>query len=376
MSAVLRVAEARLFRLGLPLVHEFETSSHRKSTIEHILIRLLADDGTVAWGEIASPSDPYFTSETVETCWHIATRYLLPSLLNLTWEHPEQAVESWAEVRGNNFAKAGVDAAVWALFAQSADTSLAEALGGTQLQAAAGVSLGIERNPEELLKRVRTQVEAGYRRIKLKIRPGWDLTPVSAVRAEFPDISLQVDANGAYTEDGDNLASLRELDSYGLAMIEQPFAPRELLAHARLQSSIETPICLDESIETIADLTTAIDLDAARVINIKVSRMGGLTVARDAHDVAFARNIPVWCGGMHEFGVGRAANLALCSLPGFTLPSDVSGSAKYYARDIITEPIVASYGIVDVPRAKGLGREVDEAFVTEQANKIEVLTRD
>lgn len=368
MTASHRIVEARLQRVQLPLVHEFETSSHRKKELEHILIRLRGDDGSVAWGEIASPSDPYYAAETIDTCWLIAERYLVPSLLAAEWETPAEAALSWAGVRGNNFAKAGVDAAVWALHAQSTGSSLASALGGTRRESVAGVSLGIERKIDTLIGQVEAHVAAGYSRVKLKIRPGWDTVPVAAVRAGFPTLIVQVDANGAYSESAENLAALRALDRFDLAMIEQPFAPRDLLAHARLQRVIATPICLDESIETVDDLLTAVHLKAARIVNIKVSRMGGLTPARDAHDAAQQAGLPVWCGGMHEFGIGRAANLALCSLAGFSLPSDISGSDKYYARDVLTTPIVARNGVVDVPEYVGLGVCVDEEFVAAQTN--------
>lgn len=359
----MKIVEARLQRVRLPLVHEFETSSHRKRYLEHILVRLRGDDGNTAWGEIASPSDPFYAAETVETCWIVAEQYLLPRLLGAEWESPEEAAHTWASVRGNEFAKAGVDAAVWTLHAAATGRSLSSALGGTRTEAIAGVSLGIEKTVEELIKQVREQVGFGYSRIKLKIRPGWDAAVVRAVRSEFPTATLQVDANGAYSETPEHLSALRSLDGFGLAMIEQPFAPRDLLAHARLQAQIETPICLDESIETLADLRTALHLEAARIINIKVSRMGGLTPARAAHNYAYEASVPVWCGGMHEFGIGRAANLALCSLPGFTLPSDVSGSDKYYARDVTTQPIVATAGAVAIPSAAGLGFDIDDDFV-------------
>jgi O-succinylbenzoate synthase len=197
--------------------------------------------------------------------------------------------------------------------------------------------------------------------VKLKIAPGWDVSPVREVRAAYPDLDLQVDANGIYSED--DADALRALDEFGLTMIEQPFAPRNLLAHARLQKLVSTPICLDESVETLDDLETALSVEALRVLNIKVSRMGGLTAARAAHDRAQQAGIPVWCGGMHEFGIGRAANIALSSLAGFTLPSDVSASAKYYAQDVITPPVVAAQGVVQVPTATGLGHTVDTELI-------------
>lgn len=370
----MRVTQATLTRVRLPLVHSFQTSSHRKSYLEHILVRLEADDGTVGWGEIASPSDPYYCSETVETTWLVARRYLIPALLTTDWDTPEQAAASWHKIRGHEFAKAGVDAAVWVLYAQSHGLSLSAALGGTRTQVRAGVSLGIEPTIDDLLAQVQKQVDAGYHRVKLKIAPGWDIEPVRAVKAAFPDHDIHVDANGAYGDSEEEIAHLTELDPFGLTMIEQPFAPRNFVASATLQARIETPVCLDESVDTLDDLHTMISLKAGRVLNIKVSRMGGLSVARAAHDAALAAGIPVWCGGMHEFGIGRAANVAISSLPGFTLPSDVSGSDKYYARDVIVPPVVAHDGRVAVPTAPGLGFDVDLDWIRQ--NQVETDTID
>ena len=368
----MRVTSARLHRVRLPLVHAFRTSSHRKAELDHILVELEDASGAVGWGEIASPSDPYYAPETVESCWHIAERYLLPAVLGQEWDEPEQVSRLWSKVRGNQFAKAGVDVAAWVLWATVRGVPLARALGGTRSEVTAGVSLGIEPTIDDLLTEVRRQVEAGYPRVKLKIAPGWDVEPVRAVRTEYPDLDLHVDANGIYSESAEHLSALLALDEFGLTMIEQPFAPRNLLAHTRLQRAVQTPVCLDESIETLEDLETALSVEALRVLNIKVSRMGGLTAARAAHDLARKSGIPVWCGGMHEFGIGRAANVALSSLPGFTLPSDVSASEKYYARDVVTPPVIAHDGVVAVPDSAGLGHRVDLDLIA--ANTIAAST--
>ncbi|WP_329522198.1 o-succinylbenzoate synthase [Spirillospora sp. NBC_01491] len=361
------VAAVEAFRLSLPLVHSFQTSSHRKSHLEHIVVRVAGADGTVGWGEIASPSDPYYCPETVDTCWMILQRYLAPALVGSEWDHPADAGRAWAKIRGHHFAKAGLDIACWDLWTRASGTRLADALGGTRDRVAAGVSLGIEPTVEELLAQVGRHVADGYRRIKLKIAPGWDVAPVRAVRAAHPDLAVQVDANGVYPETDEALATLRELDALGLLLIEQPFAPGALAAHARLAERIGTPVCLDESVDDLDQLDSAIALRAGTVLNIKVSRMGGLTAARAAHERAVAAGWRVWCGGMHEFGVGRAANVAIASLSGFDLPSDVSGSDKYYAHDIVAPPIRAVDGMVEVPSGPGLGHEVDEEFVRAQA---------
>ena len=358
------VTGASLHVVRLPLVHRFRTSSHAKDHLEHVLVRLVDESGAVGWGEIASPSDPYYSPETVDTCLLIAERYLLPALVGQRWEHPREVPAFWSKVRGHQFAKAGVDMAAWVLWAEHAGEPLARALGGTRTEVVAGVSLGIEPSIDDLLDEVRRQVEAGYPRVKLKIAPGWDVEPVRAVRAEFGDVMLHVDANGAYGESDAELRTLRALDEFGLSMIEQPFAPRNLVAHSNLQRDVSTPVCLDESVDTVDDLRTAIALGAGRIVNIKVSRMGGLGAAVAAHDLATEHGVDVWCGGMHEFGIGRAANVALSSLPGFTLPSDVSASAKYYERDIIRPPVVADAGVVSVPTSAGLGHDVDVEHLT------------
>ena len=370
MSTELKIVAARLHRVRMPLVHEFQTSSHRKAFLDHILVELEDASGAVGWGEIASSSDPYYASETVETCWHIASKYLLPAVLDRPWSHPDQLAALWTKVRGNNFAKAGVDMAAWVLWAEAQQLPLATVLGGTRTEVVAGVSLGIEPTIDDLLVQVQHQVDAGYPRVKLKVAQDWDVEPVQAVRTAYPELDLHVDANGIYTSD--DLDHLRKLDDFGLTMIEQPFAPRDLLTHAELQRTIGTPVCLDESVETVADLETALKLQALQVLNIKVSRMGGLGAARAGHDRAQDAGIAVWCGGMHEFGIGRLANVALSSLPGFTLPSDVSASEKYYARDVVVPAVTADRGVVQVPEATGLGHTVDRELIV--ANRVDELS--
>ncbi|MGN6221214.1 MAG: o-succinylbenzoate synthase [Microbacterium sp.] len=365
----MRIDRVRLFEVNLPLVHSFETSSHRKTGLTHVLVEVTDADGRVGWGEIASPADPFYGPETTTTAWTIAERYLVPAVIGPSWDAPEQLEDAWRRIRGHEFAKAGFSLAAWDLHARSAGVPLAGALGGTRTEVVAGVSLGIEPTLEQLLAQVARQVEAGYARVKLKIAPGWDVEPVRAVRSAYPDLDLHVDANGAYADTAETSAVMRALDAHGLTMIEQPYAPRDFVAHARLQAMLSTPICLDESVVDIADLQTMLALDAGRVLNIKVSRMGGLSVARRAHDVARDAGVPVWCGGMHEFGVGRAANVALSSLPNFTLPSDVSGSDKYYARDVVVPPVLAHEGVVPVPTAAGIGHEVDVDWVRQNASR-------
>jgi O-succinylbenzoate synthase len=352
----MRVDRIELREVRLPLVRPFRTSSSRKDQITHILVRVLAD-GAEGWGECASPSDPYYCPETVETCWHILRDFLAPSVVGAEVSRVEEVAGRYRAVKGNNFAKAGLEMAFWDAFTRSRGEPLAKALGGTRRRIESGVSLGIEDDLGRLFDLIDQYAAEGYRRIKLKIGPGRDVEVVRAVRERYPDLPLQVDANSAYTLA--DLDRLRALDAYRLLLIEQPLAHDDIIDHARLQAELATPICLDESIHSAEDARKAIDLGACRVVNIKVSRVGGLLEARKVHDVCRARGVPVWCGGMHEFGVGRAANVAVASLPGFTLPGDVSGSDKYYARDLVEPPIVARDGAVDVPTGPGLGHEPD-----------------
>jgi o-succinylbenzoate synthase len=355
------VERVDLYLVRLPLLRPFTTSSHTKDHLEHIIIRVTAADGAAGWGECASPSDPYYCAETTETCWHIIRDFLSPALLGAIWDHPVQVGGLWAKVRGNNFAKAGIEMACWDLHGRVTGTAVARLLGGGEARPfiESGVSLGIEPSPAALLEQVDRFVAQGYKRIKMKIGPGHDVEYVAAVRAKHPDLPLMVDANSVYTLA--DAAHLKQLDRFNLMMIEQPLGDDDIIDHAALQKELRTPICLDESIHTLDDCRKALDLDAGRIINIKVSRLGGLAEAKRVHDLCRARGIPVWCGGMHEFGVGRAANIAINSLPGFTLPGDVSASDRAYKEDIVAPPIRAFEGRLPVPLDRpGLGHDVVE----------------
>jgi O-succinylbenzoate synthase len=344
--------ELRLVRL--PLVRTFRTSSSSKSEVTHILVRVEAG-GAIGWGECASPADPYYCPETYETCWHILRDFLAPAVIGKGWERIQDLAVLYRLVKGNRFAKAGLEMACWDLVARQAELSLAQMLSGTRAEILSGVSLGIESEISRLYDQIDQYLAEGYRRIKLKIGPGNDVGIVKSVRQRYPGIALQVDANSAYSLDDIDL--LRQLDEFGLLLIEQPLAHDDIIDHAKLQAVMHTPICLDESIHSAADARKAIELGACRVINIKVSRVGGLLEAKRVHDVCQAHGVPVWCGGMHEFGIGRAANVAIASLPGFVLPGDVSGSDKYYDEDLVAPPVRASRGAVSVPNGPGLGHE-------------------
>ncbi|WP_165230937.1 o-succinylbenzoate synthase [Aquisphaera insulae] len=360
----MRIDRIELRLVRLPLVRPFQTSSSRKAHLDHILIRAVMADGQQGWGECASPSDPFYCPETVETCWHILHDFLAPMCLWRDWSSIEELVGLYRNVKGNAFARSGLEMACWDALSRDQGRPLHELLGGTRAEILSGVSLGIERDLPTLFDRIDQFVAEGYRRVKLKIGPGWDVEVVRKVRERHPSLPLQVDANSAYTLD--DVETLRRLDDFDLLLIEQPLAHDDIVDHARLQRALKTPVCLDESIHSAADARKAIELGACKVINIKVSRLGGLLEARRVHDLCLERGIPVWCGGMHEFGIGRAANLAIASLPGFTLPGDVSGSDKYYRRDLVEPPILATRGAIAVRNVPGLGAEpilerIDEA---------------
>lgn len=348
----MRIERIDLRIVRLDLIRPFTTSSSTKTFLEHILISV-AGDGLVGWGECACPSDPFYCPETVETCWHLLKDFLAPAVLGHDWTTVDELADRYRLVKGNNFAKAGLEMACWDLFGKAQGRSLADLLGGSRTEIVSGVSLGIERDTGRLCGLIEQYLSEGYRRVKLKIAPGADIEIVRAVRRRFPDIPLQVDANSAYSLA--DLPTLRALDEFGLLLIEQPLAHDDIIDHARLQAALATPICLDESIHSAEDARKALDLGSCRIINIKVSRLGGLREAKRVHDLCLARDVPVWCGGMHEYGVGRAANLAISSLPGFTLPGDISGSDKYYHQDVVEPPLLATEGAIPVPRAAGLG---------------------
>lgn len=352
----MRIDRVELRVVRTPLVRAFATSSSQKSHIQHILVRAETGDGLVGWGESASPADPYYCPETTETCWHILNDFLVPSVLGIDWGTIDELVSLYRLVKGNNFAKAGLEMACWDLLARAEGRPLAALLGGERKEIESGVSLGIERELSKTFEQIDQFQAEGYRRIKLKIAPGHDVAVVRAVRERYPDLPLQVDANSAYTLD--DIEMLKRLDEFNLLLIEQPLAHDDIVDHAVLQRAIATPVCLDESIHSADDARKALDLGSGRIINIKVSRVGGLREAKRVHDVCAARGVPVWCGGMHEFGIGRAANVAIASLPGFSLPGDVSGSDKYYAEDLVDPPVLAHDGRVPVPWDRpGLGHE-------------------
>jgi O-succinylbenzoate synthase len=359
--------ELRLVRL--PLVHFFETSFGRIDDKHFILVRV-DGEGVTGYGECVAEQDPYYSSETNETAWHIISDFVAPRVLGVSFAHPRDVFPALKAIRGHNMAKAAVEMAAWDLFAKQRGEPLSRVLAGTQLRSeslggqardriASGVSIGIQRSLDELAEKVERELAAGYRRIKIKIKPGWDLAAVETVRGRFGAIPLMVDANAAYTAaDADHLA---RLDRFDLMMIEQPLDYDDIAEHAALQRKLHTPICLDESIKTIGIAREAIAAGACRIINIKPGRVGGFAESIRLHDLCESRGIPVWHGGMLESGIGRAANIHLSTLPNFTLPGDIAASKRYFDPDLIDPAIeVAADGTIAVPTAPGIGVAVRE----------------
>lgn len=351
--------EIRLIRL--PLIEPFETSF---VSIDSRLIFLvcLEAEGLRGWGEVVAEEEPLYSYETVTTALHVIRDFLGPALVTEPIRDLDDLVKRLSPFRGHNMAKAGLELAFMDLQAQLSGQSLSALIGGELERVAVGVSLGIQPTISRLLERVERYIKLGYQRIKLKIKPGWDVDVVDEVRRKYPDILLSVDANAAYTF-GD-VDHLKMLDDFNLLMIEQPLQHDDLMDHARLQEVMKTPLCLDESIFNHRQARLALELDSCRIINIKVGRVGGYSEALGIHDLCVARQIPVWCGGMLESGIGRAHNIALASLKGFTLPGDISASSRYFDRDVISpEVTVGPDGTVAVPEGVGLGFEIDLDFI-------------
>ncbi len=351
----------------MPLVAPFETSFGRTTRRRIMIARVSDARGVCGYGECVAMEEPFYNHETIDTAWLITTKFIAPLLAHARIEEAAQVSRALAPVRGNRMAIAGVETAIWDLEARLIERPLWQHLGGTQTQIRCGVSIGLQATTEALIDKIRIELESGYQRIKIKIKPGKDIELLRAVRRAFPSITLSVDANAAYRLPED-FSLLKQLDDYDLLMIEQPLAPGDLLDHAKLQRELKTALCLDESIVTFTDARQAHELSACRIINIKLGRVGGYGEARKIQAFALAHNVPVWCGGMLESGIGRAHNIALSTLPGFTLPGDVSASARYWTEDIIDPPVIVSkQGTISAPTKPGIGYEVTEA-------RIEALT--
>jgi len=357
----MRIDAIVLREVRMPLVEPFVTS-FGETTNRRVLLAEVHAEGLVGWGECVAGEHPYFSEESIDTAWVVLMQELAPMLAASEPEHGGDCPKIFKRVRGNRMAKAALENAMWDLEAQLERTPLADLLGGTQERIACGVSIGIQPTIEQQLAKVEREVNAGYQRIKLKCQPGWDVEMLDAVRKRWPDIMLSVDANSAYRmRDFDHLIGF---DRYGLLMIEQPLWADDFYYHSMLQKRMDTSICLDESIRNRRDTLAAIDMESCRIINIKNGRVGGFSEAIAVHNAAMERGVPVWCGGMLETGVGRSHNIALASLPAFTLPGDVSASKRYWTEDIIEpEVTVSSHGEIVVPSTPGRGYEVKTGLV-------------
>ena len=369
----MRIDGIVLREIRMPLVEPFVTS-FGKTTDRRVLLAEIHAEGLVGWGECVAGEHPYFSEESIDTAWLVLLQELGPMLAASAVEHGGDCPKIFKRVRGNRMAKAALENAIWDLEAQIENAPLHELLGGTQKRIACGVSIGMQPTMEQQLRKIEREVDAGYQRIKLKCQPGWDIEMLEAVRKRWSNIMLSVDANSAYRmRDFDHLI---DFDRFGLLMIEQPLWADDFYYHSMLQKRMDTAICLDESIRNRRDALAAIDMESCRIINIKNGRVGGFSEAIAVHNASMERGVPVWCGGMLETGIGRAHNIALASLPGFTLPGDVSASKRYWAEDII-EPAVAvsSEGEIEVPTLAGRGFEVKAGLVeTLTVRKEEVRT--
>lgn len=370
----MKIDRIELHHISMPLVHPFQTSFGLETERPAIIVAVHGE-GMIGWGECTAGDRPDYSAETIVTAWHVLSEWLAPGLVGHPVETPADIFSSagYKMVRGHNMAKAALENAVWDWLARLKNVSLQSMLGGEKTRVDVGVSIGIQPTLDGLLARVEKFIGEGYGRIKVKIKPGWELTPLTEIRKRHPDIKLMADANSAFSLA--DVLLFQAMDDLRLLMIEQPLAHDDIINHAELQSHLQTPVCLDESIHILGDARLALRLDACRVINIKVARVGGFTSALAIHNVCAEAGVPVWCGGMLETGIGRAANLHLASLPNFRLPSDISATDRYYHRDI-AEPVFtlnAEDSTITVPQCAGIGVTVDEKQVAAYRLRKEVI---
>ncbi|HWJ03045.1 MAG TPA: o-succinylbenzoate synthase [Verrucomicrobiae bacterium] len=350
-----------LRHLRMELKAPFTTSFGTLQSREFILVEAVDCDGVSGWGESVAFFSPWYNEETLKTNWHMLEDFLIPLVFSAPVDHPDAVWQRFKPIRKNNMAKAALEGALWDIFAIKQTSPLSRALGGSKGEIEVGISIGIQKSIPELLNLIQKYLEEGYRRIKVKIMPGWDMEVLREIRRHFPKVPLMADANSAYSLA--DLPHLKTLDEFGLTMVEQPLASDDIVDHAKLQASLQTPVCLDESIHSPDDARKAIELGSCKVINIKIGRVGGLSQAKEIHDLCHAQGIPVWCGGMLEAGVGRAHNIAITSLSNFILPGDTAASSRYWERDIIVPEVTTNDGLIRIPDLPGLGYAVDRGQV-------------
>jgi O-succinylbenzoate synthase len=367
----MKIEAITLRELKIPLVHFFETSFGRTYT-RRILLVTVHCDGMEGWGECVAGEDPFYSEEYIDGAWDVVKRYLAPALLGKTLQAGREVPALLARVREHRMAKAALENAVWDAEAQEKNTPLCGLLGGVQREIACGVSIGIQDSHEQLLQKIETELAAGYQRIKVKVKPGWDVDVLEKIRARWPDILLSCDANSAYTLADTEL--LRSFDRFRLLMIEQPLWSDDFYFHARLQKQLQTAICLDEAIRSARGAEAALELGACRIVNIKAGRVGGFSEALAMHDVAQRFGVPVWCGGMLESGIGRSHNVALSTLPNFKLPGDVSASKRYWKEDIIEPEVeVSPRGTIPIGDKPGRGYELRKDLIEQLTVRKEVV---
>ena len=366
----MKLQEIELSTIHLPLVRPFRTSFGTQTSREVLMVKVTNENGTAGWAECVAMSEPLYSQEYVIGCLDLMKRFLIPALRAKDSITAEDVPVVLKPFLGGQMAKAALETAILDAQLKDAGVSLAKYLGATKTKVECGVSVGIANNLDALVEEVASYVDAGYRRIKLKIEPGWDYEAVKTIRNLYPDMPLQVDANQAYSRSDGKL--LAKLDEFNLLLIEQPLDEHDILGHAMLAKEVKTPICLDESIISLQSAEDALALKATTVINIKPGRVGGYIESKKIHDLCVKNNIPVWCGGMLETGIGRAANLALAALPGFTLPGDTSASARYFKHDITT-PFVMDDGYLTVPTGPGIGIEPDLEFLNSITKSKEIV---
>ena len=352
----MKIKKLTLHLIEMELVSPFKSSLGIVKKRESILVEVEDGDGIIGWGEVVAFSSPWYTEETIKTCWHVIEDFLVDKLFGITITHPEMLRELFKSIKRNQMAKAGVESAIWDLYAKRKNLPLAQVLGGTQEKIEAGVVIGIE-SIDSMLRKIDSHLKDGYKRFKIKIEPEKDIAIIKTIRKHFPDLPLMADANSAYSLQ--DVERLKALDEYDLMMIEQPLGSDDIVDHSKLQGLLETPICLDESIVSFEDARKAIELGSCKVINIKAGRVGGLSEAIRIHDLCEEHGIPVWCGGMLETGISRAHNIALASLPNFTIPGDISASSRYWEQDIIIPEVTIHNGIIDVPKGFGMGFDIN-----------------
>jgi len=359
--------------LELPYVHFFETSLGREEKRTFILVKAFGE-GICGYGEVVADQSPLYSYETTSTAWAVLKEFLIPLVFEKSLEHPNDFYAKARRYKGHPMAKAGLELALWDLIGKKKGLPLWKIYGGVKQEIPSGVSVGIQNSVPQLLERIAFFLQQGYQRIKIKIKPDWDISICQEIRREFPDIALQADANGAYTwKDRD---VLKKLDAFELQMLEQPFAAYDLWDHSRLQKHMQTPLCLDESIVSADTARQAYEMGSCRVINIKVGRVGGVVESRKIHDFCQEHSMPVWCGGMLESGIGRAHNIHLATLPNFQFPNDLSASKRYYAQDLIEPPVdITAQGTIKVPEAPGIGVNPQEERIKKATLRHEVFRK-